>query len=207
MTTLTTVDSIGYVGQYTSITIGTDGFPIISYSDGTNSDLKVVHCTNASCSTTDTPVTLDSTGSVGAYTSITIGTDGFPIISYHDGSNYYLKVVHCTNASCSTTDTPVTLDSTGVVGEYTSITIGTDGFPIISYFANATLKVVHCTNASCSTRDTPIALDSTGNVGWDTSITIGTDGFPIISYYDNTNHELKVAKCANQLCRPYWWRR
>ncbi len=102
--------------MYTSITIGTDGFPIISYYDVTNGDLKVVHCTNASCSTSDTPVALDSTGDVGYYTSITIGTDGFPIISYYDYTNFVLKVVHCTNASCSTKYKPVTLDSTGDEG-------------------------------------------------------------------------------------------
>jgi hypothetical protein len=40
-----------------------------------------------------------------------------------------------------------------------------------------------------------------------TSITIGVDGLPIISYYDNTNLDLKVAKCSNALCAPYFRRR
>jgi hypothetical protein len=31
------------------VTIGTDGFPLISYRDVTNGDLKVAHCSNALC--------------------------------------------------------------------------------------------------------------------------------------------------------------
>jgi hypothetical protein len=189
------------VGFYASLAIGTDGYPIIGYYDHTNSDLKVVHCTATDCSTTDTPLMLDGTGTnVGFYTSLAIGTDGHPIISYYDASNLDLKVVHCTAVDCSTTDTPLMLDGTGSnVGEYTSLAVGTDGYPIITYkdVANADLKVVHCTAADCSTTDTPLMLDGTGsNVGQHTSLAIGTDGYPIISYYDLTNGELKVARIA-----------
>ncbi|MEX2008140.1 MAG: hypothetical protein WD850_01460, partial [Candidatus Spechtbacterales bacterium] len=98
---LTTVDSTGSVGLFTSIAIGTDNFPVISYQDITNDDLKVVHCGNASCTSGNTLTTVDSTGSVGFYTSIAIGTDNFPVISYWDNTNDDLKVVHCGNASCS----------------------------------------------------------------------------------------------------------
>ncbi|MCX8251198.1 MAG: hypothetical protein OTJ98_05005, partial [Dehalococcoidia bacterium] len=47
--TLTTIDSTGYVGFYTSITIGADGLGLISYYDDTNDDLKVAHCENTFC--------------------------------------------------------------------------------------------------------------------------------------------------------------
>jgi hypothetical protein len=81
------------VGFYTSLVIGIDGYPIISYYDDTNFDLKVVHCTAVDCSTTDTPLMVDGTGTnVGDYTSSAIGTDGYPIISYRDGTNSDLKV-------------------------------------------------------------------------------------------------------------------
>jgi len=197
-----TLDSEDRVGQYTSIAIGTDGFPVISYYDSKWANLKLVHCTNANCSTNDTPVTLDSTGIVGWYTSIAIGTDGFPVISYYYATEGDLKLVHCTNANCSTNDTPVTLDSTGIVGQSTSIAIGTDGFPVISYYdrTHLDLKLVHCTNANCSTNDMPVTLDSTGFVGLLTSIAIGTDGFPVISHWDATGEDLKLVHCTNANC-------
>jgi hypothetical protein len=42
---------VNTVGSHTSIAIGTDGFPVISYfsDDGTGADLKVAKCMNPSC--------------------------------------------------------------------------------------------------------------------------------------------------------------
>ena len=36
-------------GQFTGITIGSDGLPLISYYDVTNGDLKAAHCPNMFC--------------------------------------------------------------------------------------------------------------------------------------------------------------
>jgi hypothetical protein len=106
------------------------------------------------------------------------------------------------------TNTLNTPDNTVSVGLYTSIAIGADGFPVISYrdLTNGALKVAKCLDPSCSaaTLNTP---DNTANVGEYTSIAIGADGFPVISYYDSTNSALKVTKCANSYCLNNWWRR
>ena len=139
------------VGKYTSITIGGDGLPVISYYDVTNHNLKVAHCGNAACSMDNTITTVDdSTGDVGKYTSINIGRDGLPIISYYDQTNGDLKVAHCGDAACSSGNILTTVDTNGDVGLDTSITIGVDGLPIISYHKNCCdLKVVHCSNVFC----------------------------------------------------------
>ena len=47
--TITTVDRGGFVGYYIAMAIGTDGLPVMSYSDVTNNDLKVLKCSNAAC--------------------------------------------------------------------------------------------------------------------------------------------------------------
>ena len=98
--TLSTVDSGGDVGYHTSITLGADGLPVISYYDLSNGDLRVAKCTNANC-TAATLSTVDSGGDVGRYTAITLGADGLPVISYYDNTNSDLKVAKCTNAACT----------------------------------------------------------------------------------------------------------
>ena len=198
-TSARTLDSTGNVGFHTSIAIGLDGNPIISYYDGTNRDLKVAACDDPTC-TTSTNSTLDSTGDVGGFTSIAIGLDGNPIISYYDNTTGDLKIAACTNPTC-TTSTNTAIDTTGDVGYDTSIAIGTNGNPIISYLDidNRDLKVAACDDPTCTT-STNSTLDSTGEVGYYTSIAIGTNGNPIISYYDNTTGDLKIAACTNPTC-------
>jgi hypothetical protein len=93
------VDHAGDVGQYSSVTIGIDGLPLISYYDATNGNLKVAHCSNSAC-TSATRTTVDHAGDVGQYSSVTIGTDGLPLISYYDATNSDLKVAHCSNLFC-----------------------------------------------------------------------------------------------------------
>ncbi len=137
----------------------------------------VAKCGNASCSSV-TLRTLDATGDVGRFTSITIGADGFPVIAYYDYTNEDLKVAKCGDASCSPGSVTLrTLDSTGNVGYDASITIGADGFPIISYrdLTNQNLKVAKCGDASCSPGSVTLrTLDTAGeDVGGFTSITIG----------------------------------
>jgi hypothetical protein len=197
----TTIDSnsTGF-GQFTSIAIGTNGNPIISYADATNGDLKVAACNNPTC-TTSTNTIIDSNGDVGYFTSITIGTNGNPIISYLDATNFDLKVAVCDNPICTTsTNTTIDSNSTGF-GQFTSIAIGTNGNPIISYYdlTNSDLKVAACNNPTCTDSDN-YTLDNAGDVGAYTSITIGTNGNPIISYTDATSDDLKVAACNNPTC-------
>jgi hypothetical protein len=197
---ITTLDAPGDVGSYTSVTIGADGLGLISYLAGAPFlDLKVAHCNDVNC-TSATLTTLDSVGTVGGHTSVTIGADGLGLISYRDFTNADLKVAHCNDVAC-TTATLTTLDSAGDVGSATSVTIGADGLGLISYYdsTNGDLKVAHCNNAAC-TGATLTTLDGAGNVGLLTAVTIGADGLGLIAYYDGSNGDLKVAHCDNTAC-------
>jgi hypothetical protein len=46
---LTTLDGLGNIGQYTSVTVGADGLGLISYHDTANGALKIAHCSDFSC--------------------------------------------------------------------------------------------------------------------------------------------------------------
>ena len=203
----TTVDNSTGVGFYTSITTGADGLGLISYYDATNGHLKVAHCANVGCSGTPTISTVDTSTSVGKFSSITIGADGLGLVSYYDATNTEPKVAHCNDVACSSAATS-TVDGLTGVGEYTSITIGADALGLISYWASAVglLRVAHCSNAACSSAAV-MPVDIGGGVGQYTSVTIGADGFGLVSYYDFANGHLKSAHCANVLCTPYVRRR
>jgi len=200
--TTSTIDSAadGDVGEFTSATVGTDGFGLISYEDLANSALKVAHCSNTVC-TAATTSTIDSGGGEVKFTSVTVGTDGLGLISYEavTEENHDLKVAHCSNTVCTAATT--TSPAFSFVQSYTSVAVGTDGLGLISYYAGG-LEVAHCSNLAC-TAATTSTLDSTGNVGLYTSLTVGADGLGLISYYDNTTGDLKVAHCALTGCPAY----
>ncbi len=150
--TARTLDATGNVGTYTGIAIRpASGLPIISYTDGSNSNLKVYDCSNVFCSA-GAGRTLDVTGDVGFFTSIAIRpASGLPIISYYDDTNDDLKVYDCIHAGCLY-GIARTLDATGSIGWHTSIAINpASGLPIISYQAqnNGHLKVYSCGDSRC----------------------------------------------------------
>ena len=146
--------------------------------------------------------TLDGSGNVGQYTSVTIGADGLGLISYYDATNGDLKVAHCSDVACISATLTV-VDSIGNVGQYSSVTIGTDGLGLISYYdaTNGDLKVAHCSDVTCNfaTFTTLSFLQSEGNVGQYSSVTI-TGGQALISYYDSTDQVLRLDLCLDLAC-------
>jgi predicted regulator of Ras-like GTPase activity (Roadblock/LC7/MglB family) len=194
--TVQTVDTSALsVGIWSSIAIGSDGLPIISYTDSTNDALKVAHCDDLQCSSATLQV-VDQGESVTS--SIAVGTDGLPVISYPGGENDVLKVAHCDDLLCASA-TLSTID-TGDVFIWTSIAIGSDGLPVISYFTDVDddLRVAHCDDPRCTSANVE-SVDKDGDVGRYSSIAIGSDGLPVISYSGGP-HDLKVAHCDDVLC-------
>ena len=193
---ITTLDSTGDVGQYTSQVV-VNGNPAISYYDVTNKDLKYVRASNVTGTSWATPVTVAGTGiDVGQYTSLAV-VNGNPAISYYDATNHDLKYVRASDAGGTTWGTPVTVDSPGDVGQYTSLVV-VNGNPAISYydFTNKDLKYVRASDVSGTSWGTPVTLDSTGDVGQDLSLAV-VNGNPAISYYDATNHDLKYVRASD----------
>lgn len=210
----TLVDIKGDVGRYSDIAIGVDGLPIISHFVDSDFDLRITHCENIACTRSSSHVIDGSTAgheSVGGYTSIAIGNDGLPIISHQDftqgSSGSALRVSHCNDIECSSA-VSTNVDAGGIgtpgnIGNYTSIAIGSDGFPVISHqnASTKTLRVTHCNDVACIGGDeTSTMVDNGGEVGYFSSLAIGSDGLPVISHQDRSILVLRVTHCNNIAC-------
>ncbi len=213
---IVTVDSAGKTGYFASLALTSLGNPRISYyssedsSNNPTGNLRYAYC-NTSCNdpTNWGIVTVDSTGDVGGHTSIVLNSSGNPRISYYDFTNGDLKYAYCdVNCYISTNWTKVAVDSTGNVGEYTSIALDSSGNPRISYYdyLNGDLKYAYC-DSGCNNPSNwiKITVDSTMDVGGYTSIALDSSGKPRISYYDFENLDLKYAYCDSGCNNPSNW--
>lgn len=199
------VDTIGDVGQYSSLVLDSNGYPVISYRDVTSGHLKVAHCNDPICSGNDESLqTVDNAIIGGLHTSIVLDSDGNPVISYYDATNGNLKVAHCNDVNCNGGNESLqTVDTPGDIGHYTSIVLDANGFPVISYYrvtGGGSIRIVHCNDVDCSGGNEFVSVLAFGGVGEYTAIALDANGFPIVSYYDATNGDLIVAHCNDVNC-------
>jgi len=145
--------------------------------------------------------TLDQTGDVGWFTSLAIGRDDRPLISYLDYTRGSLKLAHCSAPRCRAADL-TSVDTDGNVGWFSSLAIGQGGNPVIGYYDNGrgALKLALCHDPSCADAETRI-IDADGDVGQHASLAIDPQGRAVIGYYDRDRGDLKVARCDDRHAR------
>ncbi len=203
--TLSTPDTTGNVGQYTSLAV-VSGNPAITYYDVGNTSLKFARNAAADGSGTWAIATLDTgavaTDVVGLYTSLAaLSGSGNPAISYYDSTNGALKFARNSAADGSGTWTIVTVDTGGTndVGQYTSLAI-VNGNPAISYYDATAGDLKYARNSAADGSGTwtilPVDTGGTNDVGQTNSLKV-VNGVPAISYYDFTAGDLKYVRATN----------
>ncbi len=212
-----TPDTTGDVGQYTSIYCLSDTDCKVSYYDVTNGNLKFIDCNNKDCSSAGTPTTVDSTGDVGKYTSITCPATDDCKISYYDATNGDLKFADCDTATCSTSQID-TVDSTNDIGQYSSIQCASATDCSVAYYdvTNTALKHIRCLDDTgdgdsypCNAAGERAIAIIDGNTGCPSGCTTTASvgqyasydcrvSFTIcrIAYYDSDNGNLKFVACT-----------
>ncbi len=190
-----TLDSSGDVGQYSSIAIDSRDRVRISYYDATNGNLKYADNTSSGIWSV---TTVDSTGDVGQHTSVAVGSGGYSVISYYDVTNGNLKYAQQSVGSVWLAGNMSAIDSTGNVGQYTSLKTDSSGKAYISYYDVTNGDLKYATNQSGSWVTS--TLDSTGNVGKYTSLALDSSNIPKVAYYDVTNTDLKYTECSDVSC-------
>ena len=167
------VDTSGDVGNYASLALDGANPRIAHYDSVNNRDVRYSSC-DSNCTTASnwTSVSFDTSGDVGSYASLRLDS-GKPRVSYSDSTNNDLKYATC-DTSCTTASnwTKVSVDTTGSVGQYTSIALDSSKSRV-SYFDSTNNDLKY---ATCDTACTTVAnwstgsIDTTGNVGLYTSM-------------------------------------
>ena len=140
-------------------------------------------------------------GPPGTFTPFDCGGRGFARTASSDGS------VGC-GADAFTPGlapfTRTTIDSTGRVGNHSSIVLGADGLAVVAYndMTNGYLKVARCLDIACTTASISVVdvVGTMNNNGRGTSIVIGADGLPLLAYQSSIGGDLKIAHCLDPGC-------
>ncbi|HEY7863304.1 MAG TPA: hypothetical protein VIE39_06580, partial [Thermoanaerobaculia bacterium] len=137
-------------GSLNAFAIAADGNPIVTTG---GHPATLVRCNDPICAGNDeTTQAINGTYCGAGRSDVAITLDGYPIVSQPNGGCVQppsLNVADCSDSGCVAAASSVFFDGQNT-GQFSSIAIGTDGNPVVSYYdaANGDLKVLHCNDRS-----------------------------------------------------------
>lgn len=184
---LSTVDSAGLVGLYSSLALDAGRGAHISYYDLSNRDLK--YATNVGG--TWTVRTVAAEGDVGSYSSIAVSSGGVHI-AYYDATNGALR--YATNVPGPTFSFQ-TIDDAGDVGRFASLALDAAGKVHVTYWDGTNGDLKYATNTLGSFTTT--VVDPVGDAGRYSSLALDASGKAHVAYFEQSAADLRYATNAS----------
>jgi len=206
---ITSPDTAGVVGDQTSLVLDGSGNPVVSYSDATNSNLKVLHCGDPNCTSGNVITSPDAGTITNLFSSLALDSSGNPVVSYLDLSALSLKVLHCGDPNCSSGNVITLPDGPHagrpLVGLFTSLALDSSDNPVISYLehdnsSSASLKLLHCGDPNCTSANVITSPAIGGVFSGPTSLVLDSSGNPVVGFGTATG-TLLVLHCGNPICQ------
>lgn len=191
------------VGDYVSMVIGSNGFPMMSYYDEDSDDLKLAICHNQLCSN-PTITVVDATNDVGQWNQMQLNSSGHPVISYWDRTLGHIKLVVCGNVSCTAGNVYRTIDTTFNSGEFSVLALTSAGNPVIAYATFQPpihLKLAVCSDPTCLITPTIQTILSNNSTLGDISMVLNEDNIPYLAV--RNGFVMGIVLCQNTLCSSH----
>ena len=211
--TITTLDT-NAAADDTALALDAAGSPIIAYYQlvaGGTKNINLVHCSDPVCgsfsnTTVDNTVEADQIG-----LSMVLDGAGNPVLSYDRALFHFfqLRVLHCSDSSCSAGDVPTSVDQLCNGGAGPSVAVDALGHPVVSYESEGAggcetlfINVAHCGDTTCSSGNV-IAQAVSGqyfppNGG---SLVLDSVGNPVIAFDSLTPADLVLLHCGTATCQ------
>ncbi|MEN8114373.1 MAG: hypothetical protein ABFS21_08285 [Actinomycetota bacterium] len=181
-----------------------DGRPVIAAAQD-NGELRYVECLDTACAESQR-VLIDRT--YDANGTVEVGPSGLPILAHYDDGE--LTVTACHDTGCSDMTTTATGEATATfIAQVTaSIAFGSDGNPMIAYWAPRALMLAECHDPMCteSTVDVFAAVRTY-------DLAVLPNGSPVLTYFAHSAEDpplgeeefgalvdLRVAECTSGTC-------
>jgi len=173
---------------------------IVARTQEANSNLRVITCSDTTCST---PATVTTPIFQQAVTpAVAIRANDLPVIAYGPGALY---VASCGDVQCNSVSNALLVDDPtpgASDGFYASIAVGSDGYPIATHLNtfNGEVRYVRCADPECVAA-TGVTLDGIGpdTVGNAPDMTLGPNGTPVMTYRVDPNR-VRVLLCSTLSC-------
>jgi uncharacterized protein YraI len=165
-----------------SLVIDRNGKLIATYFDQTNGDLKIARSfPNIKRST------IDTTGIVGVWSSLVIGSDGMASVCYRDATAGTLKYAKLTGWATQF------IDTSNFVGLGSSLSFGPEGRPSISYVNFTQGELNYAERDAYGVWNIQIA-DPISSPDLRTSLKFNPEGLPGISFTEADDNDLKYTE-------------